>query len=186
MSTATAVELALWIAVLLPVLSCAPVRQAWNSLRLMARAATVALFVGLLAVQALPPGVLLRAGNSAYPFMRWRMYTAPTDEVLLWQLVLRHADGTESHYPLEWFDGRHPRTLLFRLRIDDSAKDRELRLQQGLSMLLSVYNSRRPERAAVALTFSRRQQSFADFTEPDRIPTEVRWRVMAEQPNATR
>lgn len=187
---ATAIEFALWAAVLLPLAVCRAFRATWISAAPVAKGALLLMACGLLAVQAIASIDLKVRKNAAFPLTPWTMYTAPTRMVSYWALELEHPDGRYTPYPLEWLDRRHVRTLLSRLKREAETSrgdgDGATALDASLAHLLRMYNQRLPDAPATALRLTSRRQPLRQFQSAEAMPTTIEARVTREQADANR
>ncbi len=179
-------SVALWCAILWPVVRSAAVRDAWSGLPSLARITFVCIAAGLLVVQARH---LIRpdsAAHAAYPFTPWTMYTTPRDSIMYHELLLEYPDGRTVHYPLETLDRRHHRTLLTRIVRDAQSEARAEQRAVGMTELLAVHNRQADGAPAVAIALWRRAQSLREFSTPEAIPATLVIRVSAETAHAPR
>lgn len=179
-------SIALWCAVLWPVVRSAAVREAWSGLPRLARITFACVAAGLLLVQARHLTGTGTAAHAAYPFTPWTMYTAPQDSITYHELLLEYPDGRTVHYPLETLDRRHHRTLLARAVRDARSSAQAEQLTLGLSELLALHNRQSAGTPAAAISLWRRIQPLREFSTPKAIPATLVIRVTTEDADASR
>lgn len=185
-----ALELALWVALMLPIALSPSFVKVWRSAPRAAKACVMVIGLGILAVQTMASVNPIAPKNAAYPLTPWTMYTTPTRAVSYWALELEDPNGTRTPYPMEWLDRRHVRTLMTRLRLEAQADGGESAqssaLNASLVHLLRMYNQRNPQTPAASIVLTSRRQRLRDYTTPDRIPVTEVARVTLEQTDANR
>ncbi|MBU3728183.1 MAG: hypothetical protein FGM37_02905 [Phycisphaerales bacterium] len=179
-------SIALWCAILWPVLRSHAVREAWIGLPRLAQITFACVTAGLLMVQAHHVTLPNSPASAAYPFTPWTMYTAPQDAISYHELLLEYPDGRTTHYPLETLDRRHHRTLLTRIVRDARSTAHAEQLAAGMTELLAVHNRQPTFTPAVAIALWRRTQPLREFSSPEAIPALLVIRVSPENAHAPR